>query len=44
MKLAEALALKQDGAGVVATMAISTDDAIELIKADAARKAQAKAE
>ena len=44
VKLAEALALKQDGAGVVATMAISTDEAIELMKADAARKAQAKAE
>jgi hypothetical protein len=44
LKLAEALALKQDGAGVVATLAIPTGEVIELIKADAARKAQKKAE
>jgi hypothetical protein len=44
LKLAEALALKQDGAGVVATLAIPTGEVIELMKADAARKAQKKAE
>jgi hypothetical protein len=44
LKLAQALALKQDGAGVVATLAIPTGEVIELIKADAARKAQKKAE
>jgi hypothetical protein len=43
-KLAEALTLKQDGAGLVATLALSTDEAIALMKADAARKAQKKAE
>ena len=44
VKLAEALSLKQDGAGVVAALAVSTDQAIEMMKADAARKAQKKAE
>jgi hypothetical protein len=44
LKLAEALSLKQDGSGVVATLAIPTGDLIDLIKADAARKAQKKAE
>ena len=44
VKLAEALSLKQDGAGVVAALAVSTDEAIEMMKADAARKAQKKAE
>jgi hypothetical protein len=43
-KLAEALTLKQDGAGLVATLALSTDEAIALMKADAARKAQKKTE
>jgi len=43
VKLAESLSLKQDAAGVVASLAISTDEAIELMKADAARKAQKKA-
>ena len=43
VKLAEALSLKQDGAGVVASLAVSTADVIELMKADAARKAQQKA-
>ncbi|MGO8927368.1 MAG: hypothetical protein ACLQU3_10830 [Limisphaerales bacterium] len=44
LKLAEALSLKQDGAGVVATLSIPTSEVIELIKADMARKAQQKAE
>ena len=43
-KLAEALTLKQDGASVVVSLAVSTAEAIELAKADAARKAQKKAE
>lgn len=43
VKLAEGLALKQDGAGVVASLAVPTADVIELMKADAARKAQKKA-
>ena len=43
-KLAEALTLKQDGAGLVATLALPTDEAIALMKADAARKAQKQAE
>ena len=43
VKLAEALSLKQDGAGVVAALAVPVADAIELIKADAARKAEKKA-
>ena len=44
VKLAEALSLKQDGAGVVATLVIPTGEVVELMKADAARKAQKKAE
>jgi hypothetical protein len=44
VKLAEALTLKQDGTGLVASLAVSTTEAIELMKADAARKAQKKAE
>ena len=43
VKLAEALSLKQDGAGVVAALAVPVADAIELMKADAARKAEKKA-
>jgi hypothetical protein len=43
-KLAEALSLKQDGASVVVSLAVPTAEAIELAKADAARKAQKKAE
>jgi hypothetical protein len=43
-KLAEALALRQDGAGVVVSLAMPTDEAIGLMKADAARKARKKAE
>lgn len=44
LKIAEGLSLKQDGAGVVATLAIPTGEVIELMKADAARKAQKQAE
>jgi hypothetical protein len=43
VKLAEALSLKHDGAGVVAALAVPVADAIELMKADAARKAEKKA-
>jgi len=43
VKVAEALALKQEGAGVVVRLGVSTSDAIELMKADAARKTQKKA-
>ncbi len=44
MKIADAVTLKQDGASVVATLAMSSSDLIELMKADAARKAARKAE
>ena len=43
VKLAEALSLKQDGAGVVVALAVPAADAIEVMKADAAKKAQKKA-
>jgi hypothetical protein len=43
-KLAEALSLKQDGASVVVSLTIPTAEAIEIAKADAARKAQKQAE
>ena len=43
VKLAEAMSLKQDGAGVVVALAVSAADAIEVMKADAAKKAQKKA-
>jgi hypothetical protein len=43
-KLAEALSLKQDGASIVVSLAVPTAEAIEIVKADAARKAQKKAE
>ncbi len=43
-KLAEALSLKQDGASVVVSLSVPTGEAIEFAKADAARKAQKKAE
>ena len=42
-KLAEALSLKQDGAGVTAALTVPTADAVQLMKAGAARKAQKKA-
>ena len=44
VKLAEALSLKQEGAGVVVALAVPAAEAIEVMKADAARKAQKKAE
>jgi hypothetical protein len=44
VKLAEALALKQEGAGVVATVAVATSEAIALMKADAERTSKKKAE
>ena len=46
VKLAESLSLKQDEANVVASLTVPAADAIDLMKADAARKArkQAKAE
>jgi hypothetical protein len=43
VKLAEALSLKQDGAGVVVALTVPVADAIELMKADAARKSEKKA-
>jgi hypothetical protein len=43
VKLAEGLSIKQDGPGVVATLTVASADAIELMKADAARKEQIKA-
>jgi hypothetical protein len=44
VKLAQGLTLKRDGAHVVATLSVPAADVIEMIKADAARKAQKKAE
>lgn len=43
LRLAEALALKQEGAGLVATLAIPTNEAIALIRADAEAKANKRA-
>jgi hypothetical protein len=43
VKLAEGLSLKQDGAGVVVSLTVPTTSAIDLMKADAARKAEKKA-
>jgi hypothetical protein len=40
LKVADALSVKQDGASVVATLSMPSADVIELMKADAARKAQ----
>jgi hypothetical protein len=42
LKLAAALSLKQDGASVVVTLVMPADDAVTLMKAHAARKAQKK--
>ena len=42
--LGDAITLKLDGATVVAALAIPTGDAIDLMKADAARKAKKQAE
>ena len=44
VKLAEAISLKQDGAGVVATLAMPANDVVAMMKADAARKAARKAQ
>jgi len=44
LKFAEGLSLKQDGAEVTATLVIPTGEAVELMKADAERKAQKQAE
>jgi hypothetical protein len=44
VKLAEAISLKQDGAGVVATLAMPADDVVELMKAGAPKKAEKRAE
>lgn len=43
VKLATGLSLKQDGAEVVASLAAPINDAVEVMKADAAKKAQKKA-
>jgi len=43
VKLAEGLSLKQDGAAVVASLTVPTASAIELMKADTAKKAEKKA-
>jgi hypothetical protein len=43
VKLAEGLSLKQDGAAVVASLTFPTSGALELMKADAAKKAEKKA-
>jgi hypothetical protein len=42
--LGDAITLKLDGATVVASLAIPTGNAIDLMKADAARKAKKQAE
>lgn len=44
VRFADAITLKQDGARVIASLSLPAGDLIELIKADAARKAQRKAE
>jgi hypothetical protein len=44
VQFANALTLKQDGAQVVVSMALPDNDAVAMMKADAARKAQRKAE
>lgn len=43
VKLAEALSIKQDGAGVTIAASLPTDDVVGMMKAGAARKAAAKA-
>jgi hypothetical protein len=42
-KLAEALSIKQNGPSVVATLALSSQDAVNMLKADAAKKAEKSA-
>ena len=44
VRFAEALSLKQDGAQVVASLVLPDNDAIAMMKADAARKAERKTE
>jgi hypothetical protein len=44
VQFANALTLKQDGAQGVVSMALPDNDAVAMMKADAARKAQRKAE
>lgn len=44
VRFAEALSLKQDGSQVVVSMVLPDNDAVAMLKADAARKAQKKAE
>jgi hypothetical protein len=44
IRFAEALSLRQDGSQVVASLVLPDNDALAMIKADAARKAQRKAE
>ena len=44
VKLAQGLALKQDGSHVTVSLSLPATDAVEIMKADAARKAQKKAE
>jgi hypothetical protein len=43
-KLAQALTLKQDGSHVTLSLSLPVNDAVEIMKADAARKAQKKAQ
>ena len=40
VKLAEAVSLKHDGPNVVATLNLSSDQVIEMLKGDAAKKAK----
>jgi hypothetical protein len=44
VRFAEALSLKQDGSQVVASLVLPDNDAVAMMKADAVRKAQRKAE
>jgi hypothetical protein len=44
VKLAQCLALKQDGSRVTLSLSMALGDAVDIMKADAARKAQKKAE
>jgi hypothetical protein len=43
VKLAESISLKRDGSTVVASLAMPATTAVELYKADAARKAEKRA-
>ena len=44
VKVAEALTLKQEGSSVTVSLALPTQDVVEMMKADAARKAAKKAQ